>query len=86
MWPRASLLDADVVDEIVTCVNEHAHALATLEGTAFVAVAATSAVIIIKGFVKTGANPGNLTIQQAKVTSGTASVLAGSQLKVRKTV
>ncbi len=61
-------------------------ALATLEGTAFVAVATTRAVIVIKGFCVTGANTGNLTIQQAKVTSGTASVFAGSQLKVKRTL
>lgn len=61
-------------------------ALATLEGTAFLAVSATTGVIRIVGFIKTGANSGNLTIQQAKVTSGTASVFAGSQLRVKQTV
>jgi hypothetical protein len=61
-------------------------ALATLEGTAFVAVATTPAVIVIKGFIKTGVNAGNLTIQQAKVTSGTASVFAGATLKTKQVV
>jgi hypothetical protein len=60
-------------------------ALATLEGTVFLAVVADG-VIFVKGFIVTGVNPGNFTAQQAKVTSGTATVYAGSSLKIRKTV
>jgi hypothetical protein len=59
------------------------NALATLSATAFIAVAA-DAEVWITGHVKTGANAGNLTIQQAKVTSGTATVRINSVLKVRK--
>lgn len=58
-------------------------ALATLDGTAFLAVVADG-VIVIRGFIKTGANTGNFTIQQAKVTSGTATAYAGSVLRIRK--
>ena len=63
----------------VTATN----ALATLDATAFVA-AAIDAEVIVKGTVRVGANAGNLTIQQAKVTSGTATVRSNSVLKVRK--
>lgn len=59
------------------------NALNTLEATAFCAVAA-DVEVVIKGHIYTGANPGNFTIQQAKVTSGTAIVRANSVLKVRK--
>ena len=60
-------------------------ALATLDGTAFLAVIADG-VVIVRGFITTGANAGNFTIQQAKVTSGTATAYAGSVLRVRKAV
>lgn len=63
----------------VTATN----ALNTLEATAFIA-AAIDGMIVIRGLIFTGANAGNLTIQQAKVTNGTATVRANSILKVRK--
>lgn len=63
----------------VTATN----ALATLDATAFVA-AVIDGEVIVKGTVRVGANAGNLTIQQAKVTSGTATVRSNSILKVRK--
>jgi hypothetical protein len=59
------------------------NALATLDATAYL-VAAIDGVVILKGIVAVGANPGNFTVQQAKVTSGTATVRANSVLKVRK--
>jgi hypothetical protein len=40
--------------------------------------------VVVKGWITTGANTGNLTIQQFKVTSGTATVRKGSVLKVNK--
>jgi len=63
----------------VTATN----ALNSLEATAFLA-AAIDGLVVIRGLIFTGANAGNLTIQQAKVTSGTATVRANSTLKVRK--
>lgn len=48
------------------------------------AVVATPLMVWGKGFVHTSAAAGNLTVQQAKVTSGTSSVLIGSLLKVKK--
>lgn len=63
----------------VTATN----ALNTLDATAFVA-AAIDALVHIRGLVFTGANAGNFTIQQGKVTNGTATVRANSLLKVRK--
>lgn len=63
----------------VTATN----ALNSLEATAFIA-AAIDGLVVIRGLVFTGVNPGNFTIRQAKVTSGTATVRANSTLKVRK--
>lgn len=57
-------------------------ALNTSTSTAYVAVAADGC-ITIRGFFKTGANAGNMTIQLLKVTSGTAKAYIGSMLKVR---
>lgn len=39
--------------------------------------------MIIKGIVTVGANAGDLTLQHAKVTSGTSTVYPGSYMKVR---
>jgi hypothetical protein len=58
-------------------------ALNALTTTAFV-TAVLDGELVIKGHVITGANPGNLTIQQAKVTSGNAIVRANSVLKTRR--
>lgn len=66
-----------------TTVAQVAAALGALEGTVFLA-AVIDGLIYIKGIITTGANAGNLTVQQAKVTSGTATVRAGSILKVKK--
>ena len=46
--------------------------------------ASTKGAVFLKGFVVTGANAGNLTIQQLKITSGTITTYKGSVLKVRK--
>jgi hypothetical protein len=60
------------------------HTLATLDATAFATVGSGSDVIcFIEGWIKTGANPGNLTAQQAKVTSGTSIVRKNSVLKAK---
>lgn len=39
--------------------------------------------VYVSGFLQTGANTGNLTLQHLKVTSGTSTVKIGSMLKVR---
>jgi trimeric autotransporter adhesin len=39
---------------------------------------------VVRGFVKTGANAGNITMQHSKVTSGTSTVRTGSVFKVKK--
>lgn len=57
--------------------------LNSLSSTVFVA-AVLDGEVVIKGHVITGANPGNFTIQQAKVTGGTATVRANSVLKTRR--
>jgi hypothetical protein len=57
--------------------------LNALTNTAFVA-AVLDGELVIKGHVITGANPGNFTIQQAKVTSGNATVRINSVLKTRR--
>jgi hypothetical protein len=57
--------------------------LNALTATAFV-TAVLDGTVLIKGHVITGANPGNFTIQQAKVTSGNATVRANSVLKTRR--
>lgn len=57
--------------------------LNTLCSTTFVA-AVIDGELVIKGHVITGVNPGNFTIRQAKVTSGTAYVRANSVLKTRR--
>lgn len=51
--------------------------------TAYVTVAATGG-IVIKGIVVTGANAGNLTIMNAKPTSGTATTFSNSVEKVTR--
>lgn len=59
------------------------NALATLDATAFITYSGDGEVVI-KGHVITGANAGQVRVQQAKVTSGNAIVRAGSLLRVRK--
>jgi hypothetical protein len=59
-------------------------ALGTTPTQAWAAVATTPVVVWGKGIIRVGANAGNLTVQQQKVTSGTASVFTGSSLKTRK--
>jgi len=56
----------------------------TANGT-FLTTSGQVGFITVKGFVITGANAGNMTIQHKKVTSGTSTVKTGSLLKVRKT-
>ena len=59
--------------------------LAALDGTAFATTTGVDHVVVIKGTMKVGGTAGNLTIDQARVTGGsTATVRAGSVLKVRK--
>ena len=58
--------------------------LNSADATAFLTTSAMTGLVTIKGMVVTGANPGNLTIQHLKVTSGTSTVKIGSMLKVRK--
>ena len=62
------------------------NALNSADATAFLTTSAMTGIVTIKGLVTTGANPGNITIQHLKVTSGTSSVKVGSQLKVRRIV
>jgi hypothetical protein len=67
-----------------TIIQTAQHTLNTLSATAFATVGSGSDVICyIRGFIKTGANAGNLTAQQAKVTSGTSIVRKNSLLRVR---
>lgn len=49
--------------------------------TAFLATSAQHGGIRIKGIITTGANPGNLTIQHRKITSGTSTVFINSLLR-----
>jgi hypothetical protein len=58
--------------------------LGTTPNQAWMAVATTPGVVKGWGVIRVGPNAGNLTVQQQKVTSGTGSILVGSQLKVRK--
>jgi hypothetical protein len=59
--------------------------LATLDSTAFGTTIGVDHVVVIKGTMKVAAAAGNLIIDQARVTGGsTATVRAGSVLKVRK--
>jgi hypothetical protein len=51
---------------------------------AFLTTASQNGGVLIKGFITTGANRGNLTIEHLKVTSGTSTVRIGSFLKTRK--
>lgn len=53
---------------------------------AWAAVATTPLIVMGKGFVHVAAAAGNLGLQQQKITSGTGSVMPGTQLKVRKIV
>lgn len=57
-------------------------ALNSLDATAFL-TSSQKSVVVIEGWLQTGANTGNLTIQHAKVTSGTSTVHIGSTLYVR---
>jgi hypothetical protein len=57
-------------------------ALATLSA-AYVTVAADGAIDIV-GVITTGVNTGNLTIQHAKVTSGTSTIYINSYLNIYK--
>lgn len=66
-----------------TAAQSATNAVATLTAAAFLTYSGDGEVVI-KGHIATGANPGQLRIQQAKVTSGNAIVRAGSVLKVRK--
>lgn len=56
--------------------------LGSVNAGAFGLVANTDIVIRIKGFVVTGANTGNITVQGLKVTSGTLTVYKGSRMTV----
>ena len=47
-------------------------------------IATTTGFIDIRGFIYGVSGAGNLTVQQQKITSGTVSTFAGSNLKVRK--
>lgn len=60
------------------------NALNTACATAFLTTSSMIGMVIIKGFVITGANAGNITIRHLKVTSGTSTVKVGSLLKVKK--
>ena len=60
------------------------NALNTACATAFLTTSGSLGMVMIKGFVITGANAGNITIQHLKVTSGVSSVKVGSMLKCRK--
>lgn len=67
-----------------TLIQTGQHTLATLSATAFATVGSGSDVLCyVRGFLKTGANAGNLTAQQAKVTSGTSIVRKNSLLRIR---
>lgn len=50
----------------------------------YLATSAQTGGIIIKGRLTTGANPGNITAQHLKLTSGTSTVMIGSFLKVTR--
>jgi len=52
--------------------------------TLYLATSNQTGGILIKGTVVTGANAGNLSIQHAKLTSGTATVFIGSPLKATR--
>lgn len=65
-------------------VDNSINALNTANATALNTTSSATALVIIKGFVTTGVNAGNITIQHLKVTSGTSTVKIGSTLKVRK--
>lgn len=57
--------------------------LNTLSST-FLIAATTDGIIFAKAIMVTGANAGNITMQVAKVTSGTATVYIGSVMKIKK--
>lgn len=59
--------------------------LGTLSSTAFLTLGgSTKCGIFLFATVITGVNPGNITVQHAKVTAGTSSIYIGSVMKVRK--
>lgn len=58
--------------------------LGTAVGVTVWTSATTDLHTFIRSVVSTGANTGNITIQIKKITSGTATVFAGSIMKVRK--
>lgn len=60
------------------------NALATLEATAFAAVAATDCLVVVKGIMVVSSTPGTLQIQHAAVTSQTSRIQVNSCLKLRK--
>jgi hypothetical protein len=59
-------------------------AINTLGGGAFWTTAATDLMVTGTGFVKTGANAGNITFQAEKITSGSLTIYQGSQMTVTK--
>lgn len=66
-----------------TLISGAQHALG-LEATAFGTVGSGADVVcVIRGMIRVGASGGNLTAQQAKVTSGTCLTRIGSSLKTR---
>lgn len=68
-----------------TAATDVVIAAATGNATALNTSNAGKGLIVVKGFVQTHATlAGNLSIQQLKVTSGTATVKIGSSLKVRR--
>lgn len=52
-------------------------------GTGYWTTAATDESFYMRGIISTAANAGNLTAQLNKVTSGTATVYIGSELKIK---
>jgi len=66
-----------------TAVGTIAAALGALEGTVYVGATSVEGLLVAKAIVVTGANAGNLTMQLAKVTSGTATARKGSILRAR---
>lgn len=70
----------------MTTASVMAMAAQTVVGTLCATVFGTvtqNVLVLIKGMIVTGTTTGNITVQQAKVTSGTAKVIKDSVFKVR---
>lgn len=68
---------------VAAATAETINALATGTITPRLTGSGSTGVVMLNGFITTGANAGNFTVQHLKITSGTSTVKIGSSLKIR---